>query len=108
MQKNFQRSVTALGVLLAFAALPGCRPDQEYRLAEACRTGVNYIIAPQGKDSCACLAKAAVAQLDGKVVEDMIRMFEGDQTMVASLTTDDAGSMMKIMDFSMKNAACFE
>ena len=100
---------TSLAALALVAGLSACRPDQEYRLAEACRESVTYIVAPRGdgmEKACSCLAKAAVAQLTSSEIEYMIRMYDGDQTLLASGGGEGMESLAKIIEFEAGNQRC--
>ena len=101
--------VTSLAAIAAMAGLFGCQPDQEYRLAEACRESVAFRVTPNSNalaESCSCLAKAAVQQLDRDTVEYMIGMLKDPVQAMQSDAPDNVARVKKIVDFQFRNAAC--
>lgn len=101
--------VALLAAVVAVAGLSGCRPDQEYRLAEACRESATFILAPQGnalEETCNCLAKSAVQQLDADTVEYMITMLEDQQPAFSDTSPEGMARLEKVVDFQLKNTAC--
>jgi hypothetical protein len=101
--------VTSLAAVAAMAGLFGCQPDQEYRLAEACRESMTFMVAPNDnalEKTCGCLAKAAVQQLDYDTVEFMIAMLKDPDLTMQDDTPANIARMEKIVEFQFGNEAC--